>query len=268
MADSRPTSADDGAERANASGADTPATESTEELRRQVEETYDFDDFGPRDMARMSREEWEAAFDADSWITGEKLIERVEADLGNRIKEREVFARLERVEDGLLAYSDEGYAVVHPDGSVEGQGTVLRDVKPTVALCSMDEYDAPEPPEGDLLPEPAAVPEGGSELGNWMLQAIAVAQFIAGVGLVVAWIFLPVETIFAPVVGILFVLFSLLLFLYVANARLSNRFRSEEYRNRLRAVGIGSDERPDFLPEQYRNEERTTEESDDSRPSA
>ena len=75
MADSRPT-ADEGDERAEeadgesaAAGAPPSETaESTDQLRRQVEETYDFDDFGPADMAQMSAEEWEAAFDADSWI--------------------------------------------------------------------------------------------------------------------------------------------------------------------------------------------------------
>lgn len=283
MADSRPTSADGGAERADGDTDDHASAESTEELRRQVEEEYDFENFGPRDMARMSPEEWDAAFDADSWITGIELIERVEADLRNRIANREVFARLERVEDGLLAYSDEGYAVVYPDGSVEGRGTVVRDVKPTVALCSMDEYDIEEPPEGELLPDPMEVPEGGGELGNQMLQVVAAAQLLTGLGLFVAWIGGFVETIIAPVVGLFFVLFSLVLFLQVANARLSDKFRSEEYRNRLRAVGIGSDERPDFLPERYRDDSTTSltennsrssehrpteEESDDSSPSA
>jgi hypothetical protein len=284
MADSRPT-ADEGDERAGRANAATDSesasetAESTDQLRRQVEETYDFNDFGPTDMARMSAEEWEAAFDADSWITGDELLARVEADLRNRIKERDVFARLEGVEDGLLAYSDEGYAVVHPDGSVEGRGTVLRDVKPTVALCSMDEYDVAEPPEGELLPEPEAVPEGGGELGNWMLQFVAAAQLLAGLGLVVAWLFFSVETLFAPVAGLVFVLFALLLFVQVANARLSDKFRSEEYRNRLRAVGIGSEERPEFLPERYRepagslaedvdSATQTDREPEDSTPSA
>lgn len=39
-----------------------------------------------------------------------------------------------------------------------------------------------------------------------------------------------------------------LIFLVVANARLSDRFRAEEYRERLRAGGVDTDERPDFLP--------------------
>jgi hypothetical protein len=281
MADSRPT-ADEGDERASADGTvetDSDAAESTDQLRQRVEETYDFDEFGPADMAQMDADEWEAAFDADSWITGKELLARVEADLRNRIADREVFARLEGVEDGLLAYSDEGYAVVHPDGSVEGRGTVLRDVKPTVALCSMDDYDVAEPPEGDLLPEPEAVPEGGGELGNWMLQFVAAAQLLAGLGLIVAWAFFSVETLFAPVAGLVFVLFALLLFVQVANARLSDKFRSEEYRNRLRAVGIGSDERPEFLPDRYHesadspavegsDDEQATGQTDDSTPSA
>jgi hypothetical protein len=33
----------------------------------------------------------------------------------------------------------------------------------------------------------------------------------------------------------------------VANARLSDKFRAEEFRNRLRAVGLEDGDRPDFL---------------------
>jgi hypothetical protein len=225
-------------------------------LRRAVEDKYDFEEFGPEEMAEMSFEEWEAAFDPDSWITGDELLDRVDADLRNRIAGREVFARIERLASDptegepprLLAYSDEGYALVYPDGSVDGRGTVLRDVKPTVALCSMDEYTVEKPPEGGELPVPSAVPEGSGELGNFMLQVVAAIQLIAGVGLFVAWLGFGVDTIFAPVVGFVFVLAGIFLFLVVANARLSDRFRAEEYRDRLRAVGLESGERPDFLP--------------------
>jgi len=259
MADPRSSSSnDDGTADADDHEADRAdaSDDETADLRRQVEETYDFEAFGPQDMAEMSPEEWDAAFDKEAWITGTELLERVEADLLHRVENREVFARVERVEDGLLAYSDEGYAHVAPGGSVEGRGTVLRDVKPSVALCSMDDYDVPEPPEGEPLPDPAAVPEGGGELGNWMLQAVAAAQLLVGLGLIGAYILLPgVETIVAPVLGLLFVLFSLLLFLQVANARLSGTFRAAEYRDRLRAVGVGSDERPEILPEKYRDTE-------------
>ncbi len=167
--------------------ADSPDTDSedVEALRKQVEEKYDFDNFGPADMAEMTAEEWDVAFDPDSWITGDELLDRVDRDLRNRVSQRDVFARIERHEDPprVLAYSDEGYALVYPDGSVEGEGTVMRDVKPTVALASMDSYDVPETVPDNPLPEPEAVPEGGGELGNRMLQVIAGAQLLAGLGL-------------------------------------------------------------------------------------
>jgi hypothetical protein len=52
------------------------------------------------------------------------------------------------------------------------------------------------------------------------------------------------------VMGIVFLAVGLLLFTVVANARLSDRFRAEEYRNRLRAVDLEPGERPDFLPDE------------------
>ena len=235
-------------------------------LRREVEAAYDFDDFGPADMARMSGEEWEAAFDPESWITGEELLDRVEDELNQRVADREVFARLERREERILAYSDTGYAVVYADGSVEGRGTVLRDVKPTVALCSMESYDPPaDPPEGEL-PEPEEVPEGSGRLGNWMLQAVAGTQVLAGVALLGAWLLITVGVLSPPagatvrslnvvgmlVAGVLFVGIGVFLFAVVANARLSDRFRAEEYRNRLRAVDLEPGERPEMLPDEER----------------
>jgi len=219
---------------------------STEQLRERVEQKYDFDDFGPRDMAEMTAEEWEAAFDADSWITGQELLDRVEADLKQRVLDRDVFARIEREEDYLLAYSDAGFAVVYPDGSVEGEGTVLRDVKPVIALCSMDSYDPPEMPDGDILPEPREVPDGGGELGNLMVQAIAVVQLLAALILVGAGMAFGLEPI-SIVAGLGFLVIGVGLLFVVANARLSDRFRSEEFRDRLRAVNVGG-KRPDFLP--------------------
>jgi hypothetical protein len=221
----------------------------------EIEDEYDFEDFGPRDMAEMSYEEWEAAFDHDSWITGEALLDRIEADLKSRVADRDVFAVVERIEQEgepqLLAYSDEGYAVVYPDGTVEGSGTVLRDVKPSVALASMESYEVPEPPEGDVLPDPAEVPEGSGKLGNQLMQIIAAAHLVAGVGLLLSGPLFGVSgqgLAIAIVAGIGFLVFGVFVFLLVANARLSDRFRAEEYRNRLRAVGLEDDERPDFLP--------------------
>ncbi|WP_101296380.1 DUF7319 domain-containing protein [Halegenticoccus soli] len=243
--DDGPKEADGASSRADDADAELDA------LRRQVEEKYDFDDFGPEDMAEMTLEEWEAVFDPDSWIVGGELLDRVESDLAARIADRDVFAVVERIEEGgeqrLIAYSDEGYAVVFPDGSVEGIGTVLRDVKPTVALCSMEEYEVPEPPADAALPSPDEIAEGSGELGNTMLQIVAAIQLLAGVGLLVAWPIANLDIV-APVIGLVFVAIGFFLFLVVANARLSDRFRAEEYRNRLRAVGVEDGERPDFLP--------------------
>lgn len=241
------------------SGEVDPVEDLTEaELKARVEEEYDFDDFGPRDMQEMSYREWEAAFEADSWITGDELLDRVGDDLRSRIADREVFAVLEEVEeDGerrLLAYSDEGYALVYPDGGVEGFGTVVRDVKPTVALCSMESYEPDDPPADDaLLPTPGEVPEGTGEFGNLMIQIIAAVQLLAGLALLAIWV-APgtgprgAGSIAALGGGLFFFLVALFLFVTVANARLSDRFRVEEYRERLRAIGLADGERPDFLP--------------------
>jgi hypothetical protein len=234
----------DDADRPGSGADDRPSPE-------EVEAKYDFEDFGPREMAEMSYEEWEVAFDHDSWITGEELLDRAEADLKSRVADRDVFAVVERIEqDGeprLVAYSDEGYAVVYPDGTVEGSGTVLRDVKPTIALASMESYEVPEPPEGDVLPDPAEVPEGSGKLGNQLMQVVAAVHVLAGVALFAAWIAVGLPIVAAVAAGG-FLLFGVFVFLLVANARLSDRFRAEEYRNRLRAVGMEDGDRPEFLP--------------------
>ncbi|MFB6235718.1 MAG: hypothetical protein ABEH81_15880 [Halopenitus sp.] len=238
-------------ETATDDATDTQEPEDLEALREKVEETYDFDEFGPSDMAQMSAQEWDAAFDPDTWITGGELLDRVADELKSRIATRDVFGVLERVEeDGeprLVVYSDEGYAIIHPTGQVRGQGTVLRDVEPIVALCSMDSYDVPEPPNDWSLPDPESVQQGTGEFGNLMIQVVAGAQLVGGIALIGAWILLGVETIVAPVMGLLFLVGGLFLFSTVANARLSDRFRSEEYRERLRALRA-AEERPDFVP--------------------
>ncbi|MBV0923550.1 hypothetical protein KTS45_04990 [Halomicroarcula limicola] len=246
----------------------------TEALREQVEEKYDFDDFGPADMAEMTAEEWDVAFDDESWITGDELLDRVARDLRNRVANRDVFARVERHREPprVLAYSDEGYAVVYPDGSVEGEGTVLRDVKPTIALASMDSYEVPETVSENPLPDPEAVAEGGGELGNLMLQVIAGAQLLAGVVLLVGGVLAVAGVLGGPgtnvvalfVAGLAFVGIALVLFFTVANARLSDKFRAEEYRDRLRAVGLADGERPDFVPELEPQNERDRTERDET----
>jgi hypothetical protein len=263
---SGPGATDDEAAPASA-GTDTEETDpertDVETLRRQVEEKYDFEEFGPSDMAEMSAEEWKVAFDPETWITGDELIDRVERDLKQRVADRDVFARIERHDGRLVAYSDTGYATVDADGSIEGHGTVLRDVKPTVALCSMESYDVPEDPPEGRLPEAREVPEGSGDLGNKMLQVVAGFQVLAGLVLMGAWLLISLQVV-APqggsvrslnvvamlVAGVGFVAVGVLLFAVVANARLSDRFRAEEYRNRLRAVDLEPGERPDFLPEE------------------
>lgn len=232
--------------------ADDPELEA---LRAQVEQKYDFENFGPSDMAEMTAEEWEAVFDHDTWITGHELLDRLERDLKRRIAERDVFAIVERVtEEGeprLIAYSDEGYATVYPDGSVEGSGTVLRDVKPSIALCSIEDYEVKDPPEDYDLPSPEEVPEGTGELGNLMLQVIAFGQVVAGIAVIGVWGFtglIPLDNVIAPVVGGIFLLIGIFLFTVVANARLSDRFRAEQYRNRLRALRIEDADRPEMFP--------------------
>ncbi|WP_280537071.1 hypothetical protein [Halopenitus sp. POP-27] len=240
---------DEGPDESSSADPETHADGTT--LREEVERKYDFDNFGPADMAKMTVEEWEAAFDPETWITGSELLDRVEAELKNRIASRDVFATFERdVVDGserLVVYSDEGYAVVSESGDVRGRGTVLRDLEPIVALCSMDDYDVPEPPANWALPDPEDVSEGSNELGNLMMQVVAGVQLVAGFALLGAWIFAGVETLVAPALGVLFLLGSLFFFSTVANARLSDRFRSAEYRDRLRALQAART-RPDVPP--------------------
>lgn len=268
MNDSR-SGADDSAEESPPSKEEQKPT--TEDLRREVEERYDFENFGPAEMDQISAEEWDAAFDPDTWITGPELLDRVEADLRTRVLQRDVFARVERHDepDRIVAYSDEGYAVVYPDGSVEGEGTVLRDVKPSIALCSMDDYDAPEMPDEELLPKPMDVPDGSGEFGNLMLQVVAGAQVLAGLALLGATLVTDLSVI-AGVAGLGFLFVGLLLLFTVANARLSDKFRAEEYRNRLRAVGVDGGEPPAFLPKTAREEDpvERDDNDDDSTPRA
>ena len=236
--------------------------EDIEALREAVEQKYDFENFSPQEMEQMSAEEWDVAFDPDTWITGTELLDRVEADLKHRVASRDVFARIERFDDLIIAYSDSGYAAVYDDGTVEGSGTVLRDVKPTVALCSMDSYDVPEMPEGDVLPQPQEIPESSDALGNTVLQVVAAAQVIAGLVMIGAWALYSLGILsqvgtntrslnlsLVLVAGLGFLIIGVFLFVMVANARLSDKFRSEEFRNRLRAIGVEDSERPDFLDE-------------------
>lgn len=233
----------------------------TEELRERVEAEYDFESFGPADMDEMSAREWDSVFDPETWITGEPLLDRIEAELRSKVATRDVFAVIERVgtddDERVVAYSDEGYAIVRPDGTVLGTGTVLRDVEPSVALCAMEEYDVPEPPEGAGLPHPDTVPEGSGDFGNRILQLVAGATLLSGLVLLSAWLLsipgfveLGAAGAIVAALGFLFVAIGVFLFATVANARLSDRMRSAQYRDRLEAVGAGSETRPAFLPDE------------------
>jgi hypothetical protein len=243
------------------SASDPDEDLSTAELRERVEAKYDFEEFGADEMSEMTVEEWEAVFDPDSWITGEALLDRVESELRANVHRREVFAVVERVGEGdddrVVAYSDEGYVIVRPDGSIQGTGTILRDVEPMVALCSMEDYDVPDVGDGAGLPHPDSVAEGSGDLGNKMLQVIGGVTALSGVGFVLAWLASVVGVFdlgFAGAIvltlGLLFLIVGAFLFVTVANARLSDRMRSEQYRDRLRAVGAGSEGRPEFLPDE------------------
>jgi hypothetical protein len=221
-------------------------------LRAAVEERYDFERFGAAEMAEMDLAEWEAAFDPEHWVTGEQLLDRIERELTARVALREIFGMVERHADPdrVIAYSDEGYAVVRPDGSVEGSGTIVRDVEPSVALCSIPEYEVLDVPDRGL-PQPEDVTDGTGALGTMMLQVVAAIHLLVGVVLIGAWVLSPgVSSIIAPVAGLGFLLVGGLLFLIIANARLSDRFRAEQYRNRLRALGevdpgsIGGEDHP------------------------
>lgn len=249
----------DGVEGAEPSGGEATDSEAdatdSETLRTAVEERYDFDDFRPADMAEMTVEEWEAAFDPETWITGDRLVDRVEAELHSRVGAGELFAVVERHDvDGtpkLLVYTDAGYAVVAPDGRVEGEGGIVSEVEPVVALCSMESYEVAEPPSDAELPDPATIEPGSGDLGHRLLLAVAGIQVVAGLVVLVSPVVVrlgPGAAALTTVIGLAFIGVGVVLGVLVANARLSDRFRAAEYRDRLQAAGVGSDERPSFLP--------------------
>ena len=258
------TRADSGSDGAGQDGeeVDADGDPGLETLRQRVEEKYDFDHFTPADMVEMSVEEWEAAFDADAWITGDELLDRVEAELRSRVARRNLFAVVERTtldgEARVLAYDDVGYATVGTDGTVEGEGPIVEDVEPVVALCSMEDFTVSVPPTDAGLPDPADIaPESGG-LGDRLLLAVAGVQVVAGLALLLAPLFVDLNpggggqgaALLTTVAGLGFLVIGVVIALLVANARLSGRFRAAEYRERLLAAGVGGGERPSFLPDE------------------
>jgi len=230
-----------------------PDEDAVEALRREVEDRYDFEEFTPDDMAEMSPDEWEAVFDPGTWITGEALLDRIEADLRGRVARRDLFAVVERPdEERVVAYSDRGYAAVYANGRVEGEGAILREVEPVVALCAMEEYDVVDPGTERPLPDPGDVETGSGRLGHVLLQIVAAAQVLGGIGLLAAPLLTTLPgrgtVVLTTTAGLGFLVFGAILFVLVANARLSGRFQAEEYRERLDAAGVGREGRPDFVP--------------------
>ncbi len=233
--------------------SESGTADAVEALRREVEEEYDFEEFTPDDMAEMDPEEWEAVFDPDTWITGAELLDRIETDLRSRVAQRDVFAVVERPdEERVVAYSDRGYAAVYNNGRVEGEGSILREVEPIVALCAMEEYEVTESAVDRPLPDPEDVDAGSGRLGHILLQTVAATQVLGGVGLLVAPLLTELAgegtVVLTTAAGLGFLIFGVVLFVLVANARLSGRFQAEEYRERLAAAGVGRNDRPDFVP--------------------
>lgn len=228
-------------------------TESLEELRKAVETQYDFDDFTPEDMASMSQGEWAAVFDDDTWITGTELLDRLESDLRSRVAERDLFAVIERPSsERLLAYSDSSYVEVDDEGRVDGDGPIRREVEPIVALCAMEEYEPGDTPVDQPLPNPDDVEAGSGRLGHVLLQLVAGVQILGGLGLLAAPLFVSLPgrstVILTTTAGLGFLVVGVILFVLVANARLSGRFQAQGYQQRLQAAGVGRDSRPDFVP--------------------
>lgn len=234
---------------------DAGASRPDDSFRAAVEAKYDFANFRPADMARMSLDEWEAAFDPETWITGPELLDRIDAELHNRIADGQLFAVVERHSEGgeprLLAYTDAEYVVVHPDGTVVGTDGIRQEIEPVVALCSMDSYDVPPASDDAGLPEPDSIVPGSGALGHRLLLVVAVVQLLAGFVLLLSPLLVnlgPGAGALAVVLGLGFIVVGVVIGLLVANARLSDRFRAADYRERLRDAGVGSDDRPGFLP--------------------
>jgi hypothetical protein len=122
---------------------------------------------------------------------------------------------------------------------------------PVVAVCTKEKFKVTEPPANADLPSPKTVKPGSGGLSRRLLLVVGVIRVIAGVVLLVSPVIVrlgPGAGAFTAVIGLIFVGVGVLLGVLVANARLADRFRAAEYRERLEAAGVGSDQRPAFLP--------------------
>ncbi|PYZ02687.1 hypothetical protein C8039_03785 [Halogeometricum sp. wsp3] len=144
------------------------ARHDTEALRKQVE-TDDFDNFGPSDMVELAAEEWDVAFDENpgSPPTNSSTELRGTCETAWRTVMCSLASSRRQDQPRVLVYSDEGYALVTPDGDLQGEGTVYRDVRPTLVLCSMDDFEVAEPPED-------SPPAGRGPRGRWRTRKLDV----------------------------------------------------------------------------------------------
>ena len=185
--------------------------------------------------------------DLEFSIVGKELLNRVELDIRDRISRRNIIAAIETIhiddEENLLIYDDAGYALIALDGSVSGMGSIRTEIENIVVLCSMDTYDVPELPAGDFSLNIDAISKSSSGIGNKLLQILASSFLIIGILLLFSPLFInfprPGSGILTTVSGFGFIFTGLFLLLVVVHSRLSDRFRSTEYADRLKKIGIG-----------------------------
>lgn len=210
-----------------------------------------------QDKVTVSINPGEFIHSSEKIIVGLDLIDRIEADTKDRIRRRNILAMIERISiegiDHILIYDDLGYAIVEPDGSVSGIGSIRAEMENVVVLCSMSNYDVPELIKDNFLPNISSTYKPPNQIGNKLLQILSLSFFIIGCTLLVSPIFLNFyassATILTTISGFGFILISLFITTMVVHSRLSDRFRSSEYQNRLKNIGIGSNSRPSFIPQ-------------------
>ena len=183
--------------------------------------------------------------DLEFSIVGKELLNRVDLDIKDRISRRNIIAAIETIhiddEENLLIYDDAGYALIALDGSVSGMGSIRTEIENIVVLCSMDTYDVPELPAGDFSLNIDAPSKSSSGIGNKLLQILASSFLIIGILLLFSPLFVnfprPGSGILTTVSGFGFIFTGLFLLLVVVHSRLSDRFRSTEYADRLKKIG-------------------------------
>ncbi len=210
-----------------------------------------------QDKVIVSTNPGEFIHSSEKIIVGTDLLDRIEADTKDRIRRRNILAMIERISiEGtghILIYDDLGYALVEPDGSVSGIGSIRTEIENVVVLCSMSSYDVPELLNGNFLPKISSTYKPANQIGNKLLQTLSFSFFIIGFILLISPIFINFyassATILTTISGLGFILTSLFIITLVIHSRLSDRFRSSEYQNRLKNIGIGSNSRPSFIPQ-------------------